>query len=290
MDENARKELKEILMSITKNEIRLSYQETKETLPVCSSKIGGKPAVPADFQWPEFTAESYDGITKSRPLSFMAQIRLEEIVSYDTEKLLPQKGILSFFYEQMSMLWGYDPEHKGCARVYYFPDETELHAMDIPEDLEKDAVVPELAVSLEKHISVPAHGDFIEQYHDMDVSWDDYYKCSAECGYEIDDWGDITKLLGYPDTIQSPMEIECETVSRGYRMGEPLDYAKISEAEKQEMKEKASDWILLFQMGTIETEKAEFMFGDCGHLYFWIRKQDLQNRDFDHVWMILQCS
>ena len=54
MDENARKELKEILMSITKNEIRFFYQETKETLPVCSSKIGGKPAMPADFQWSEF--------------------------------------------------------------------------------------------------------------------------------------------------------------------------------------------------------------------------------------------
>lgn len=34
-------------------------------------------------------------------------------------------------------------------------DETELLAMDIPEDLEKDAVIPELAVSLEKHISLP---------------------------------------------------------------------------------------------------------------------------------------
>lgn len=57
----------------------------------------------------------------------------------------------------------------------------------------------------------------------MDVSWDDYYKCSAECGYEIDDWGDVTKLLGYPDTIQSPMEEECESVSRG----EPLDYVYV---------------------------------------------------------------
>lgn len=290
MDENAQKKLKEILMSIAKNEIRLSYQETKETLPICSSKIGGKPAVPADFQWPEFTAESYDGITKSRPLSFMAQIRLEEVASYDTEGILPKKGVLSFFYEQMSMLWGYDPKHKGCARVYYFSDETELVAMDIPEDLEKDAVIPELAVTWEKHISLPAHGDFVEQYSDMDVDWDGYYECSAKCGYEMDSWGDVTKLLGYPDTIQSPMEEECETVSRGYRMGEPLDYAKISETEKQEIEERAADWILLFQMGTIETEEAEFMFGDCGHLYFWIRKQDLQNLDFDKVWLILQCS
>lgn len=43
-------------------------------------------------------------------------------------------------------------------------------------------------------------------------------------------------------------------------------------------------------MGTIETENSVIMFGDCGHIYFWIRKQDLKERNFDKVWLILQCG
>jgi uncharacterized protein YwqG len=34
----------------------------------------------------------------------------------------------------------------------------------------------------------------------------------------------------------------------------------------------------------------EMMWGDCGILCFWIRKDDLAARNFDDVWMILQCS
>ena len=43
-------------------------------------------------------------------------------------------------------------------------------------------------------------------------------------------------------------------------------------------------------MGTIETENSVIMFGDCEHIYFWIIKQDLKERNFDKVWLILQCG
>ena len=79
-------------------------------------------------------------------------------------------------------------------------------------------------------------------------------------------------------------------MTRGYRCGSPEDYAKIPEAEKAEIKEKASEWRLLFQMGTVSTGDYELMFGDCGHIYFWIKKSDLVNRNFEHAWLILQCG
>ena len=285
MEEISKRELLSILKKIVKNEIRITYHEQKEPLMVCSSKIGGKPAVPADFIWPEFTGESYDGITESRPLSFMAQINLKEASAYDTEGILPGKGILSFFYEQVSMVAGFDPEDKGCARVYYFPDEKALVPMDIPVNMDEDAVIPELAVTFKEHVSLPECDDFMES-HKKIADWDEYDECRMECGYEADDWDMVTKLLGYPDTIQSPMEAECEALSRGYRLGGPKDYEKISEQEWEDINEKSTEWMLL---GTIETENEEFMFGDCGQLYFWIKKQDLKNLDFHHIWLVMQC-
>ncbi|MCI6583120.1 MAG: YwqG family protein [Oscillospiraceae bacterium] len=47
-------------------------------------------------------------------------------------------------------------------------------------------------------------------------------------------------------------------------------------------------------MGTVTDEDNDYdyelMFGDCGHIYFWIRKSDLKNRDFDNIWLVLQCG
>ena len=51
----------------------------------------------------------------------------------------------------------------------------------------------------------------------------------------------------------------------------------------------AQEWILLFQMDTVEKDGFELMFGDCGRIYFYIRKEDLRNRNFENVWLSLQC-
>lgn len=278
--------IKENLLKIAKNEIRISYSEVETPLSICDSKIGGKPAVSNDFIWNEHFGEDFDGERKSRPLSFMAQINLKDIATDDTENLLPKTGVLSFFYELVSMPWGFEPLDKGSAKVYYFPDETELSLREHPINIDKDSILPELAVTFNKKISLPDFSSY--PYKDSDLDWDEYYECRSKLGSDFDDWGEFTKLLGYPDLIQSPMEEECERVSRGYSCGSSEDYQKVPQTELLDIKEKANDWTLLFQMGTINAYDFELMFGDCGHLYFWIRKSDLKDCNFDDVWVILQ--
>ena len=56
-----------------------------------------------------------------------------------------------------------------------------------------------------------------------------------------------------------------------------------------EIKKASKDWVLLFQMDTVESDDYELMFGDCGHIYFWIKKEDLANKNFENIWLILQC-
>ena len=279
--------LKEKLLQLAKNEIRISYTESDGLLSETSSKIGGKPALPADFIWTEYNGKGYcDDEYVKRPLSFMAQINLEDIAEYDTENLLPKTGVLSFFYELVTMQWGFEPTDRGSARVYYFDDKTTLSARDFPQNMDEDVYVSELKISFEKHISLP----YPDNFYSDDFDWDKYEECCSELGYEQDAMGNVTKLLGYPDVIQNPMEEECEAVTRGYRRGCPEDFKKISEAEKEDIKKKAGEWILLFQMGTISTDETEIMFGDCGHIYFWIKRSDLNNKNFENVWLILQCG
>lgn len=290
MNEKEKQELIDKLLKLAKNEIRITYSKSNAPLSATASKIGGAPAVPEGFEWPYYIGKTFDeDEPQSRPLAFLAQINLKDVLGLDKENLLPKSGILSFFYELETMTWGFDPKDKGSAKVFYFPDDLELEAAEMPEELEEleYSVIPEFALNFEQHISIPG----FESIED-DVDWDDFDECSSECGYEHDEWGDYTKLLGYPDVIQNPMEEECETVTRGYYQGGPDDSKKITPEEKEDIKKKSEEWMLLFQMGTVtdEDNDYELMFGDCGHIYFWIRKSDLKNRDFDNIWLVLQCG
>ena len=283
------------LHSVAKTDIRINYtyagtaNEPGEpsATPLTASRIGGKPAVSTGFEWPYYEGTTYDDpVPKNRPLSFMAQINLKEVAPFDKKGLLPDSGILSFFYEMYTQTWGFDPADKGSARVYYFPDEDSLNLEDFPEDMEDDFKCPEFSVEFEEHVSMPDCSEFPDRY---DLGWEENIDCLSKAGYEIDEGGNVTKLLGYSDTIQHPMYEQCEAVTRGWRRGNKEDIAKIPDKEKADIRANASEWMLLFQMGTVDSDDYELMFGDSGHIYFWIKKNDLAARNFDNVWLILQC-
>lgn len=288
MTEESKKAFVDKLLSMAKNEIRIEYKLSEKEIKEPISKIGGKPFLPKGFEWPYYTGVDYlDENLKTRPLSFLAQFNLKDIAPLDSEGVLPKSGMLSFFYELETMRWGFEPSDSGSAKVFYFPEVDELYVSDYPEDLDEDFIITEFTIDASNHISIPQFCDYTE---DDKPHWDDYDECSIAAGYDPDEWGTYSKFLGYADVIQNPMEEECESVTRGYRRGCTEDYNKIPDGEKLDIKEKAKDWVLLFQMGTIETDHYELMFGDGGHIYFWIKKEDLANRNFDKIWMILQCS
>ncbi|WP_270465638.1 MULTISPECIES: YwqG family protein [Fusobacterium] len=278
-----------ILDSLKKNEITISTEFNNNSEIIDKSKIGGKPYLPKDFIWPY-----YQGL----PLSFLAQINLEEVSLLDKDKLLPDKGILYFFYELETQEWGYSPQSKGCAKVFYFEDSSNFELIDFPKNIEDDYKIPEFKVNFKSNISLPSYEDFdilnqeekiLEKYRmsknlkDFENNLFDEY--SNFYNEHIELLESYTKLLGYPDVIQNSMEEECAAIARGFNMG-GIGYPK---KYKEEIKKASKDWILLFQMDTIETSDYELMFGDCGHIYFWIKKEDLANKNFENIWLILQC-
>ena len=97
-----------------------------------------------------------------------------------------------------------------------------------------------------------------------------------------------SQLLGWPDIIQSNMTLQCELVSRGYYLGGTWDGVPLEERDALRCPS-VRDWQLLFQLDTVASGDFELMFGDCGRIYFYIRREDLQARRFDRVWLILQC-
>ena len=283
---------KNMLETSKRNAILINYSEdeNKEKLPKGTSKIGGKPDLPKVFQWFYYNGEDYKKIVENRPLSFLMQINCEEVHKYDKESLLPEKGMLYFFYELFTMTWGFSPQDRGSAKVFYYDGEIEdLVPVDFPEDMEKDCIIPESKINFESMNDYPI--DFLD-YYDPDDSDEEMDRKEKEFEKELEELGykaDTTKLLGHPELIQGEYWEECEGVARKniYYGSAPIKYG--NDDIKKAIKENAKDWILLMQVSELEIGDYGLYFGDSGKIYFNIRKGDLKNKNFDNVWLILQC-
>ena len=285
-----KKIMSEMLLNIKKNEITISTELNNNSEIINKSKIGGKPYLPKDFVWPYY---------QELPLSFLAQINLEEVNSFDKDKLLPSTGMLYFFYELETEEWGYELKNKGCSKVLYFEDTSNFELIDFPKDMKGYCQVPEFKVNFKSNISYPSYENFeklnendvllekyetFEGYDELNDNFFDNY-CDFYEEY-MDSLESHTKLLGYPDVVQNAMEEECVEVTRDFDM----EAVKASPKKyREEVIKDSKDWILLFQMDTVKTSDYELMFGDSGHIYFWIKKEDLKNKNFDNIWLILQC-
>ncbi|MDD4842898.1 MAG: YwqG family protein [Anaerotignum sp.] len=284
-------DIKKELEEMNRNMVHLSIKEKADY--ICgATRFGGAPDVPQDFVWPTFEVKAYsDNEIKVRPLSFIAQFNCAEISVLDKEGLLPQTGVLSFFYEMDSQLWGFDPKDMGCARVYWFEQIPSLTAAKFPVDLPEEFCFPQLKMKASSEKSLPSFEDvflgrervYLERFGDFDL----FDHTRKELGYTTPE--NASKLLGWPDVIQNNMTKECELISRGYYLGD--GWKDIPQCDLYESaKTSIEDWRLLFQLDTVKYEDFELMFGDCGRLFFYIRKEDLVARRFDRVWLILQCS
>ena len=92
------------------------------------SKWWGFPDLPDDLDWPTVEAED-DGEVFDDPLTFVCQIRCEELAELDPEGLLPHEGMLYFFAALDYFLGDLDAFTapgmgewpSECSRVLYSP-------------------------------------------------------------------------------------------------------------------------------------------------------------------------
>lgn len=279
-------ELSEILRGKTRNSIRLFPQDSVCEKTGCT-RFGGVPDLPPNFRWPCFTTETYDDpVERPRSLTFLAQFNCAELAPLDPDGWLPKTGLLSFFYELVSQRWGFDPKDAGCARVYWFERTDDLLPAAIPPGPEEPPMLlPALGIRAEAEKSLPGFEDLAPEESGR-FQWDSYSDALLALGVQEPE--SCHKLLGWPNTLQGNMTVQCELISQGYYMGDALE--NIPKASWERARHTSTeDWRLLFQMDTLGQGDCVPMFGDCGRIYFYIRKEDLLARRFDRVWLILQC-
>jgi len=290
LNENGLEKYFDKLKPLVKNTIRLYPKQADEIdIPIGQTKIGGRPDLPKEINWITETHSTETTVKKflffktkkettvTRSLSFIAQVNLAGVALYDKENLLPKQGLLYFFYSAEQEAGGFDQKDRNKFNVIYWNGNfNELQRTDFPADLPVYLSFKACAVAIKPEISLPfcdhaVYSDFTEA--ETDKFWDEVYNDPT-----------INKLFGYSDNIQGEMELECELVTNGLYCGDASGY---NDPKAKALEPNAKNWLLLLQIDS--NDENEMMWGDCGRLYFWIKKEDLLNQNFDKSWFSLQC-
>jgi uncharacterized protein YwqG len=257
-----------------RHSIRLETEEYNEKeLKLGQSKIGGKPDLPESISW----QKDSDG----NLLAFIAQINLAEVTDLDAEKILPKTGILYFFYDALQEACGYEMSEKEANRfrvLYFDGDLNILKRTNYPKDLGKEARFSVNKITAKQEINIP-YSDFLFEVFDEDEA-----EKLDELISDVDD-GSIHKMLGYSNNLQNPMEIECELITNGVDINDPEAFET---PKAKELAKNTVDWRLLLQVDSTDGE-VQMDWAGGGRIYFWIKKEDLLNKNFDKFWFSLQC-
>lgn len=261
--------------------IRLSKKEIETYNEIGLSRVGGDPDLPAMVDWPV----NSDGT----PMTFLAQLRLNELVPYDVSTLLPAKGMLYFFIGIDEPAYGI--EHKV---IYLTEDKLqEARRCASPEVTALEDVFTGYRVNARSTMEPPNYG-----YVDYDIVEDDEhdYEQYEELCFELNDENssDLAVMFGYPSTQHGDCEYEAALhlltgQKYNYSMDSALEQiADYFKGDSDRAKQEVQDTLLLLALDS--DQDVGFCWWDAGELQFYIRKEDLLAGNFANTYCSLYSS
>ena len=253
--------------------IRISATPAGEdSIPVGASKLGGLPDLPTMFEWPELNGA---------PMSFIAQICLDDLRGIDGAQALPPAGMLWFFYDAAQETYGADPADRAGRQLFYvdYLSSGQLHRVAAPEALATEALFHACAVTFANELTLPER----PQTEVPTLLWSPQDQKRYETLYAIFPSKEAHtttqhRLLGHPDTIQDDMRGQCQLMANG--VGSSDDPRAVA------LLQDANNWQLLLQVDS--DDAAGMQWANTGMLYFWIKRADLALHNFDNTWVVLQ--
>jgi uncharacterized protein YwqG len=243
------------------------------------SRFGGNPLLPDSVEWPEW---------RGRTLSFLAQLRLEELPLL-AGKPAVGTGLLAFFYDaDRQEAWGFNPADRGAWRV--------IHVQNLATARERTAPPGTLSfaargIQIAEELTVPDPWEpaFLDEFNAERRAWsevdggDVVYDLVTEevAGLRGDP---IHQVFGWPAVIQAPMQLEVQLAANGIYVGNPTGY---DDPRVEQLAIGATGWRLLAQFDS--DDEVGWMWGDGGRLYFWIWEDALSAGRYESCWCVLQC-
>jgi hypothetical protein len=185
---------------------------------------------------------------------------------------------------------GFDPLHKGGARIVYVDvPHSQLHRVDHPDVASAGGPFESCAVHFTTRYELPDWNDrILDPYRDpMDSELEERYRTVERALRPSTEDAPNHHLLGHPQLVQGDVRGPCALVTQGIYCGDPSGFRdKRADALLEHAGE---EWALLLQLDNDESG-ADWLWGDQGRIYFLIRHSDLAAKYFDDAWLVLQCT
>ncbi len=249
------------LRSYIKPAMYACLEPSEEEYPLGVSRFGGLPDLPVGVAWPNCEAG---------PIPFLAQVNLSELPSSPGRELLPERGLLSFFYGNPDGEFHFPDDEDGVTGgtvVLFTEDLDHLTRIDLPDDFEEELIVREESQLLHFH----GCNTFVDLEHPVWGRYDQFF------GPDIPEletpWGNQRanfQILGHPRPMQTSVAHYVADESLG---------------NDAEQKEAFIEWSL----GLETLFQALDADGDCS-VYIMIQRDDLLARRWDKFRWTLQCT
>ena len=239
-----------------------------DAISVAVSKLGGRPALRDPSTWPMTSA--------GQPLSFIAQFNLREIAELQwLGRELPTDGLLLFFYDSAGLPRGTRVAEASQWRVQYEADVNAVARAEFPPTLGVSQRCKSATLKGVRQWTMPFPDTRMVQRLGLgqELEWNFEELC-------MESWkASGISLLGHPFPVQGDMQLLCQFVVNGV-----TDFK--NDPRIPDLEAGIEDWRLLLQLPS--REQLGMDWDGEGVLYFWIRKQGLENRNFNGVWLQLQ--
>ncbi|MGH7470125.1 MAG: YwqG family protein [Longimicrobiales bacterium] len=253
-----------------------SSAERDATLPRAASKLGGAPDLADPETWP---------IWNGTPLAFVAQINLHDLRPFPFCSVLPDRGLLSFFFDAEQQAWGFDPAHRGGAAVLLQSHVDRLTRTPVPASVPAGGIFGARRLTPRETITtLPALESQSVTAMGLSTAEERVYQQILDETEEQKPTRVEHQLLGHPGQVQGDMQLECQLVTNGLYCGDETGY---NDARAAALGSGAASWQLLTQFDT--DDDAQMMWGDCGRIYFWMTSTAMSRSAFHESWAILQC-
>lgn len=258
--------------------IKTKASEDKN-LKVGKSKIGGKPDLPKDFEWPR---------ENNIPMLFCAQYNLSELKKIDKENILPNKGFFYIFLsldEQWKEFNGVNQEFK-----FIYSESENLIRTELPKDLEENQSFKTALIEYFEFYTIPDDKNY--KFFELNKKYDDLYfyfyqptsKFITEELYQDSD--NMHQILGYNRPIQSSVVYDFASKELGLYGAESSEYKK----RWNGILELSKTFELLLQLDCYDSNSDLTKFGGSGTYYFGLSKTDLENKNFNNIKMSFQMT
>jgi len=258
--------------------IRTKSSDDKN-VKVGKSKIGGKPDLPKDFEWPK---------ADNKSMLFCAQYNLSELTKFDKENNLPKKG---FFYVFLSLDQDWK-EFNGVNQPYklIFSENENIVRTEFPNDLEKNQTFKTAEIEYFQFYTIPDDENY--KLFEFDKKYEDFYFYFYQPTDEYlieelyEDSNKMHQILGYDRSIQSSVVYEFASKELGLYLAESSQHKK----RWNDILELSKTYELLLQLDCDDPNTDLSKYGGSGTYYFGLSKTDLEKKNFDDIKMSFQMT